>query len=301
MRIRRVISLTVLLSFFFLALSGIMLFMSPQGRVANWAGWTLFGLTKDQYSAIHTTFMVLFVTVGIWHIVLNWKPILGYLKNRSKQMRIITPESSVALLLALGFLVGPLAGLPPFRQFLDVGVEVKEAWEARSGSPPWGHAEENSLLRFCRGMEDFERLENQRLVAIDCDQALEYLRSQGMKVEDTNQRLMDIAEANAATPQALAALIMQVARPLTPQEADSAAIPAVAAVRFQRPYSGLGRMTLEEYAGEYGYELCELQKILLEAGLELDPGVRLRDEATRLGLDPEGLIDVLNGSRGESL
>jgi F0F1-type ATP synthase membrane subunit a len=130
MRIRRVISLTVLLSFVLLALSGIVLFISPQGRVAYWAGWTLFGLTKDQYSAIHTTFMVLFITVGIWHIVLNWKPILGYLKNRSKRMRIITPESSVALLLALAFLVGPLGGLPPFRQFLDVGVEVKEAWEA---------------------------------------------------------------------------------------------------------------------------------------------------------------------------
>jgi hypothetical protein len=294
MRIRRVISLTVLLSFFFLALSGIMLFISPQGRVAYWAGWTLFGLTKDQYSAIHTTFMVLFITVGIWHIVLNWKPIVGYLKNRTKRVRIITPESSLALLLALAFLVGPLAGLPPFRQFLDAGVEVKEAWETRAGSPPWGHAEENSLLRFCRGMEDFERLENQSMVAIDCDQALEYLRSRGMLVEGTNQRLMEIAETNATTPQAVASLIMEVARPLTPQEA-AGAVPSAAAARFQRPYTGLGRMTLEEYAREYAYELGELQRILLEAGLELDPGIRLRDEAARLGLDPEGIIDVLNG------
>jgi hypothetical protein len=107
-----------------------MLYISPQGRVACWAVWTLFGLTKDQYSAIYTTFMILFIAVEIWHIVLNRKPILGYMKNRSKQIRIITPEPSVAFVLALGFLVAPLAGLLPFRQFLDVGVEVKEASEA---------------------------------------------------------------------------------------------------------------------------------------------------------------------------
>jgi hypothetical protein len=297
MKIRRVVSLTVLLSFFFLALSGVMLFVSPQGRVAYWAGWTLFGLDKDQYSAIHTTFMVLFLTVGVWHIVLNWKPIMGYLKNRSKQVRIITPESSLALFLALAFLVGPLAGLPPFKQFLDAGGGVKEYWEATSGSPPWGHAEENSLQRFCRGMEDFERLENQRLMAIDCDEALARLRSEGLAVEGLNQRLVDVAEANATTPQALAGLIMEVARPVTPQEAAEALLPPVQEARFRRPYSGLGRMTLGEYAAEFGYDLGEIRGILSEAGLQIDPQAPLRDEATRLGTDPEGIIEVLNGGR----
>ena len=295
MKIRRVISLTVLLSFAFLALSGLMLFLSPQGRVAYWAGWRLFGLTKDQYSAIHTTFMVLFLTVGIWHIVLNWRVIVGYLKDRSKQVRIFTPESSLALALALFFLVGPLAGLPPFRQFLDAGVEVKDYWEATSGSPPWGHAEENSLQRFCRGMEDFERLESQRLVSIDCDEALQALRAEGLGVEGLSQRIVDIADANGTTPQAVAAVVMQVARPLTPQEAAAAFLPEVEENRFQRPYSGLGRLTLKEYAAEYGYDLEEIRGILSAAGLQVDPEVRLREEATRLGTDPEGIVDVLNG------
>ena len=299
MKIRRIITLTVLLSFVFLAGSGVMLFFSPQGRVAYWAGWTLFGLTKDQYSAIHTTFMVLFLTVGVWHIVLNWKPITGYLKNRSKQVRILTPESSVALALALFFLVGPLTGLPPFRQFLDAGVEVKEYWESTSGSPPWGHAEENSLQRFCRGMEDFERLESQRLVAIDCDEALQALRAEGLGVEGLSQRLVDIAVANGTTPQAIAAVVMKVARPLTPQEAAAALMPVVEEVRFQRPYSGLGRMTLKEYAAEYGYDLEEIRGILWEAGLDVDPEGSLREEATRLGVDPEGIIAVLNGGDAE--
>jgi len=299
MKIRRVISLTVFVSFFFLALSGVMLFLSPQGRVAYWSGWTLLGLTKDQYSAVHTTFMVLFLTVGIWHIVLNWKPITGYLKDRSRQIRIFTPESTLALALAALFLVGPLASLPPFKQFLDAGVEVKDYWEATSGSPPWGHAEESSLQRFCRGMEDFERLESQQLVAIDCDAALDRLEAEGLTVEGLDQRLVDIAETNRTTPQAVAAVVMSVARPLDPEEAAAALIPAVEDVQFQRPYSGLGRFTLREYAAEYGYDLAGIKRILLAAGWELDPDARLRDEASRLGTDPEGIIDVLNAGAEE--
>jgi len=127
----------VLLSFVFLSLSGVLLFVSPQGRVAYWSRWTLFGLTKDEYSAVHTTLMILFLVVGIWHTVLNWKPITAYLKNRSRQVRLMTPGFGAAVVLTALFVVGPLSGIFPFRQVLDAGVDVKDYWEASSGAPPW--------------------------------------------------------------------------------------------------------------------------------------------------------------------
>ncbi len=291
MKIRRIVSLTVFLAFIFLALSGIMLFLSPQGRVAYWAGWTLFGLSKEQYTAVHTTFMVLFLVAGIWHIVLNWKPIVGYLKDRTRRVRLFTPESSVAMALGLFFLLGPLVGLPPFKQFLDAGAGVKDFWEASSGSPPWGHAEESSLQRFCRGMEDFERLENGSPVVIDCEQALAALQAEGIRVASLTERLVDIAQVNGTTPQALGAIVMSTATPVEPGEVA----PGVDAAGFyHRPYSGLGRMTMREYAEEYGYDLETILSTLRGEGLELDPDARLREEATRLGSDPEGLLDLLN-------
>lgn len=64
--------------------------------MAYWAGWTFFGLSKDQYNAVHTTLMVLFLAARIWHIILNWRPIVGYLKDRSKKIPIFTPEFSLA-------------------------------------------------------------------------------------------------------------------------------------------------------------------------------------------------------------
>lgn len=218
MKTRRVISLTVLLSFVFLALSGIMLFFSPQGRVAYWAGWRIFGLSKDQYTAIHTTFMILFLVTGIWHIVLNWKPIVGYLKDRSKKIRVFRPESSLALGLTLLFLVGPLTGLPPFKQFLDAGEGIKAYWETNQGSPPWGHAEESTLDAFCRRIVDFHRWEEGGLVVVDCAEATVALEAAGVQVEGPSQRIIDMAQTNGTTPQALADIILSVARPPTPEE-----------------------------------------------------------------------------------
>jgi len=301
MKTRRVITLTVLLSFLVLSLSGLLMFVSPQGRVAYWSRWTLVGLTKEQLTAIHTTVMVLFLAAATWHIVLNWKAILGYLRNRSKQIRVLTPELGVALALTALFVVGPLADVAPFRQYLDAGESLKSAWEAESGSPPWGHAEESTLARFCQRMEDLERSDNQNLVAVDCDAAVQALREKGWTAESVDQRIVDIAEANGVTPQDVSAIVMGVARPLTPEEAAARIQAAVATgteARFKRPSSRLGQLTLASYAEQYGYNLAEIQSILRAAGYEMDPEAKLRDEAARLGTDPEGIFEALNGKGG---
>lgn len=298
MKVRRLVSLTALTSFVFLALTGIMLFFSPQGRVAYWSGWRLLGLSREQYVALHTTFMVLFVVVGVWHIVLNWKPIVNYLKDRTKRVRVLTPEFSIALALGGLFFVGTLAGLFPFQQFLGIGEAVKDYWEATNGSPPWGHAELSPLDRFCRGMEDFERLENQRLVTIDCNEALVALREAGIEVEEDSQQLIEIARANSTTPQALTEIVLSVAKPRAP-DADVVSSPEPSGP-FVMPYSGLGRLTLREYTEKYGADLDLALSILRGRGVDIDADARLRDEATRVGTDPEGIILWLNeGARAE--
>jgi hypothetical protein len=60
------------------------------------------------------------------------------------------------------------------------------------------------------------------------------------------------------------------------------------------PYSGLGRLSLRQYAERYEADLELALAILRERGVDLDPDARLRDEATRLGTDPEGIIAWLN-------
>ena len=297
MKVRRLISFTAFVAFVLLGFTGLMLFFSPQGRIAHWSGWSMFGLTREQYSEVHTTFMVLFLIVGIWHIVLNLKPIVNYLRNRARKVNLATPEFSVALILGLLFFVGTLGGIPPFQQFLAVGAEIKDYWERTEGSPPWGHAEMSKLDRFCRGMEDFERLEHGRYVTIDCDAAIEALRESGIDVEDASQQLIDIAEANGTSPMALAEIVLSVAVPREQQPgAEGTRAPAGP---FAQPYSGLGRMTMREYAERYDADLDRILGILAEQGMDLDPDQRLRDEADRFEMDPEGIIEVLNRMASE--
>ncbi|HSW30530.1 MAG TPA: hypothetical protein VLH75_13675 [Longimicrobiales bacterium] len=98
-------------------------------------------------------------------------------------------------------------------------------------------------------MEDLERSDNQRLIALDYDAAA--------RIQATGSE-----------------------------------------ARFQRSLSRLGQLTLASYAEQYGYDLAEMQAILAAAGYALDPDARLRDEASRLGTDPEGILEVLNGTGG---
>ena len=294
MKVRKLVSLITFVSFIVLAFTGIMLFLCPEGRVAYWSGWTMFGLSKEDYGALHVAFMTLFLVAGVWHITYNWKPIVNYLRERTKKVRVVTPEFYTALGIGVFFFAGTLAGLFPFQQLLNVEDGVKSYWEATNGSPPWGHAEETPLDRFCRRMEDFERVENQSLVTIDCIEVLAELREAGIRVESPSQQLIEIAHANSTTPQALAQVVLSVAKPRT-ADVDLATKNAKSGP-FTLPYSGLGRMTMREYAERYDVDLDRTLVILQSQGLSIDPDRTLRDESSRFQTDPEGIIELLNES-----
>ena len=69
--LRRFTSLCIGFSFLIMSYTGIILFLAPKGRVANWTNWQLLGLDKTHYTHLHVTFMVLFLVGMIFHIYLN--------------------------------------------------------------------------------------------------------------------------------------------------------------------------------------------------------------------------------------
>lgn len=219
MKIRRLVSLVALLSFCVMAFTGIVMFLAPQSRVAHWSGWELFGLSKRDYDAVHSAFMLLFLVSVVWHTILNWRPLVEYFKNRSRKLTVFTPEFSVAVAICGLFFVGTIWRLTPIDQYLGLGSVAKQYWEGTLGSPPWNPADATPLSHFCRGMEDVEWRATQRSITINCDDALSALRRAGIDVEDTSQPLDDIAAANGTSPRAVAEVIMTIARP-TPAAAE---------------------------------------------------------------------------------
>jgi hypothetical protein len=215
MKIRKLISLIALLSFCVMASTGIVMFLAPQSRIAYWSGWELFGLSKRDYDAIHSTFMLLFLTSVIWHTVLNWKSLVDYLKTGPKKLVVFTPELTLAVAICVLFVAGTVWRSIPFDQYLGVGSVAKDYWAETLGSPPWAPADATQLSQFCHGMEDVEWYTSRRSISIDCDEAVSALRRAGITVEDASQPLDDIAAANGTTPRALAAVVVSVARPVS--------------------------------------------------------------------------------------
>lgn len=110
---RAFISTLTGLSFVAMCITGIILFVVPPGRVANWTGWTLYGLTKAQWQALHIWFSVLFMLAAIVHIVYNWQCLLRYCQSKVTKaftLRRVEPVAA-ALRGAAGCHAGELAAV----------------------------------------------------------------------------------------------------------------------------------------------------------------------------------------------
>ena len=93
---RRFISLTISFSFLVMSYTGIILFLAPKGRVANWNNWELLGLDKTHYTHLHVTFMVLFLFGMIFHIYFNWSSLINYLKSKARTFSLLTKAISLS-------------------------------------------------------------------------------------------------------------------------------------------------------------------------------------------------------------
>jgi len=148
--LRRFTSLTITFSFLIMSYTGIILFLAPKGRVANWTNWELLGLDKTQYTNLHVTFMVLFLMGMFFHIYLNWSPLMCYFKNKAREFSLLTKEFLLALAINVIFVVGTLYYWAPFEQFLDFQDDVKASLEKKVVKAPYGHAELSTIEEFAQ-------------------------------------------------------------------------------------------------------------------------------------------------------
>ena len=158
MKIRKITSLTASLAFILMVLTSIILYIVPQGRVAYWANWRLWGLTKTDWGNIHINLGLLFLIALSLHIYYNWKPLISYLKSKARRIKVLTPEFNFALVITVVFIVGTYFLLPPFSWVMDLNDHFKDVGAAKYGDPPYGHAELSSLKTFSKKMNlDLEK------------------------------------------------------------------------------------------------------------------------------------------------
>ncbi len=144
---RAFFSLYIVVSFVVIAATGIVLYMTPPGRVANWSEWTFAGLTKEQWQAVHTIFTFVFVFAAGFHVYFNWKILVAYLRNRFHagipRWRELTLSSAlVAALMAM-----TLGDVPPLSYVIDARETLAASWSTPLTEPPVPHAELLTLAK----------------------------------------------------------------------------------------------------------------------------------------------------------
>lgn len=126
LRLRRFTSLLIAVGFTLLLLSGILCFLSPKGRIAHQSQWTIWGLDKEQWIALHLTASALFLLASALHLYFNWRPLLKALRARSKEARGMSFEALGALVVGVLLVVGTLSRWPVLSDLVDWRESFKQ-------------------------------------------------------------------------------------------------------------------------------------------------------------------------------
>lgn len=264
---KKVTSLSLAFAFLIMSYTGIMLFLTPKGRVAYWSDWHLFGLTKTQYADLHTTSMVTFLFFAIWHIYYNWKPIVSYLKDVNKKISFTKKEFLIAFGINLFFVVGTLYHQQPMKAFLQMGDTIKESWVKQYDEPPYGHAEETKLNVLCQKLN------------IDLAEAKAKLQRNNIVFDET-QSLQTIARNNNTTPSAIYKLIKN----------DKGASHG----KEEGVPTSLGRKTLQELSDMHKIDLNRSIELLKAKGVsDVTPESKMKNIADELGIMPVDVYTLL--------
>jgi len=269
MNLRKITSLTLLVSFLVLLLTSVVLYIEPSGRVAYWSGWSLWGLSKPQWGAQHLNSGVLFLLAGALHIYYNFNAITAYLKNRAKKLTV-TPAFNVSVLITLLVCLGTYFEIPPFSTVVDLGSAITDRANAKYGEPPYGHAELSSLKSFARRVE------------LDLEQTKKLLAEAGISVASDTEKILDIARANNITPQALYDII------------KPAKVRMEGSTFPDEPPPGFGRKTLAEVCTEYKLHIPTVTRALKKKGITPDLNKTIKDLAQSSGMEPMSVFEIIH-------
>jgi len=125
---RKITSFVMLYSFLIMVLSGIMLFISPFGRLSMMIQWEFLGLDKMQWQALHLIFMLIFTLAGLLHIFYNYKAIKNYLKSKSKKIVVFTTAHSIAIAVTAALFYVTISHMEPFESFVKMNKSFNDYW-----------------------------------------------------------------------------------------------------------------------------------------------------------------------------
>lgn len=232
-------SFVLTFSFFVASISGIVLYLAPKGRIAHWIQWSVWNLDKEQWAALHMSFVTIMLVSGLLHLFwFNWSSFWGYIRSRKTKLFRHQIELGIAIGLIIFFWVGTVYQLPPAISINNFAEAIDASYENQQNEPPEPHAEEWTLVRLAEQYNELSTVD-----------VIERLLTAGITVKDSLQTLGGLAAANMLSPRDLLDVVATDSELTKNPDAP---------VSYHT--AGQGRMSVSEY--------CDLKELDLETSLE---------------------------------
>lgn len=255
MSVKKTVSLFLLYALAMMSVTGIVMYIMPPGRVAYWTGWTLIGLDKDAWGALHSIAGFIMLIAGSFHLYFNWKPMKSYFKEKARGLL----SKELLLVTLSGFAVTMMTAmqLPPFQSVMDLSERIKESWESGTAGAPMPHTERLRLRELAP------------MLGISYAALEEKLKARAITAFDAGNTLSEIAAKANTSPMELYLYLSGETGRSVPKQG-----------------SGIGRKTVEEVCGELRLPFSEVQKSFQEEGMMITADEKLKEAAERLGMTP---------------
>ncbi len=261
------ISFGLFIAVVMMLVSGVILYISPPGRVANWTDWRMIGLTKRGWQHQHIIFGFAFLILSIFHLfVINWKVFFCYLKSKTTEGLKSPGELLTIIILSALFGVGTYYGIQPFSAVIKFGNAMSDSWERQEKQAPVPHAELMTLTQ----------LAEQPGLGGDPTALKTKLEKAGLKVASEEQTLAEIAASNGKTAE-------QVYEVIAPAKKEGHKLQG----------QGFGKKTLQDIADEGGVSSTSLQLALHQKGIEAKIDTPLKSIAENNKLEMNELRKIL--------
>jgi hypothetical protein len=267
------------MSFIIMTITGIVLYFAPQGRIAYWVDWRFWWISKTDWGSIHTISCFLFIIVGIYHLVFNWKALVNYVSNKVSGGFRLKKELGIALIISLFVILGSMYQVPGIKQVLDFSEYAKTLWvKSKEYEPPITHAEQLSLKNFAKKMN------------IDLVPATTELNKNGVKVANPDDSLSKIAKDNQTSPVNLYILIKKF-------ETTSAGVQnsSYTAEMVDERFAGkgMGKKKLAEVCQEIGVDLKQAKDRLAKSQVPASDEETLHDLAGKIKVSPMDVLKII--------
>jgi len=145
---RTFISVALLFSFIIMMISGIILYIAPEGSLSRWINWDVFSLSKKQWEQQHTVFSYLFIIFSVLHVFkINWFLLKSYF-FAVKIKPVFLKEIVISIIIVALVFVGTLFDWRPFVSVVDFGNQISESHARNVHKPAVNDAEKLSLDEF---------------------------------------------------------------------------------------------------------------------------------------------------------